>query len=155
MTPKYDLTKLPTIQHPFTSKQEITKKYLGKRAITGQEYATIELFAIDNAKTKALYDFWKDDCNYGTKQFLAPIPIFGIEYMKDYPNVLCEFIENISSKKSSIFWVQTIKVKIIEYSEVLGYVIDDNSNQIVDDSGNSIFYDTNYKTNSKKEIIYG
>jgi len=153
--PEYDLDVLPAIEHPYSNEQEVTKRYLGGRAITGQEYATLNIFMVDNDEAKALYEFWRDDCDYGTTAFLAPIPMNGVPFSGGAPNALCEFIEDISTEKIDVHWKQGIKVKVLEYSELLGYIIDDSSNQLVDDSGNSLVSTSTPISNSNKEITYG
>jgi len=153
--PEYDLSKLPVIELPYQNEQEQTKKYLGGRAITGQEYATLNIFMVDNAEAKAIYEFWKDDCEYGTLAFSIPFPMNGVSYSRDVPNVLCEFIEDISAEKTDTHWNQEIKVKVLEYSELLGNIIDDSLNQLIDDSGNILVSTSIPITNSNKEITYG
>ena len=154
--PEYDYNTLPAIEHPFTSSQEVTKRYLGGRAVTGQEYAVINFFSENNAQIKALYEFWRDDCNSGLTQFLAPIPVNGSEVSRYVPTALCEFIEEISMEKLGVHWKQGIKVKIIEYKEVLGIIVDDAGNLMVDDVGNVLIsISENAISNSNKEITYG
>ena len=155
-TPIYDLDLLPAIEIPYQNEQEATKKYLGKKAITGQQYATLKFFIEDNAGAKALADFWRDDCNFGTIPFLAPLPIFGVEYVKDNPNCLVQFTEDFNSEKLDIHWKSTSKVKVLEYfAEVtLGDLVADNNDLIVDDAGNILFSTIVSETisNSNKEI---
>ena len=153
--PEYDFNILPTIQKAFISEQEATKKYLGKRAITGQEYATIDIFAEDDTKIKALYDFWKDDCNYGTLAFLVGLPINGVPSSKDFPTALCRFIDDIVAKKIDDHWTQGIKLKVLEYSQILGIIEDDATNVIVDDAGNILVSTSIPISNSNKEITHG
>ena len=147
--PEYDLTSLPTIENPYSNEKEVTKKYLGGRAMTGQEYATLNIFMVDNIEAKALYDFWKDDCNYGTDAFLVPLPFFGEVYDKTRPNVVAKFIEDISAEKIDIHWNQGIKVKVLG---TVDYITDDALAYITDDSGAFIYADST--SNSNKEITY-
>ena len=139
MIPIYDQDVLPKIALPFNNEHEATKKYLGKRAVTGQQYATLN-FSIDtDAQAKALYDFL--DTN---EIFIISMPLFGTleEYMVEHPQEL--EMENIATN-----WKQSIKVKIIG---TVVYVVDDSSNNVVDDSGNLVT--TAPITNSNKEITY-
>lgn len=155
MTPIYDMNVLPTITKSFSSSQEATKKYLGKRAITGQEYANISLFSVDNAQTKALKQFWRDDCNYGMLPFLAPLTMNGVEVNRDLPNALCQFTDEFSIDKQDIHWTGTIKLKVLEYSENFYRLVDDAGNIMVDDAGNTLYSTSLPISNSNKEIIYG
>ena len=150
MIPIYNLDILPAITHPFESKKIVTKRYLGGKAITGQEYATLNIFSEDNAKTKALYDFWKDDCNYGTVPFLIALPMFGITYDKAYPSLMVQFYEDITAKKIEKHWTQDIKIKVLG---TVDYITDDSLNYIIDDTGNYIVTDA--VSNSNKEITHG
>lgn len=155
MIPEYDFNVLPCIEFPYSNEQEVTKKYLGGRALTGQEYATLNMFSVDDTKAKALYEFWRDDCNYGTDPFLAPIPMHGAEHSKYVPNALCEFTEDILSNKEDVHWKQSIKLKVIEYSENTYIIVDDSGNLMVDDSDNVLASTSTPISNSNKEITYG
>ncbi len=152
MIPEWTFDKLPVIQYPFDNRQEVTKNYLGNRAISGQEYANINVFMENNAQAEALYKFWRDDCVFGTKQFLVPLPYNGVHYSRDIPNVLCEFIKELSAEKINNFWNEKIELKVIEYNYVLGNIVDDSSNQLVDDAGNILVSTSSYISNSSKEI---
>lgn len=147
--PEYDLATLPALTIPYEDKQEVTKKYLGNRASTGQEYLNFDIFMVDNTERKALYDFWKDDCNYGAEPFLAPLPLFGEVYVKTMPNVVVQFIDEVSVAKQDIHWSTTISVKVIG---TVDYVYDDALAYITDDSGAFIYADST--SNSNKEITY-
>jgi len=153
--PEYDPYTLPVIETPYDDMQEATKKYLGGRAITGQEYANINLFAEDDSKIKALYEFWRDDCEYGTLQFMAPLPIHGSEHSRYVPNALCEFLEDVSMEKQDVHWKQGVKLKVIEYSANTYTIVDDAGNLMVDDSGNVLASTSAPISNSNKEITYG
>jgi len=153
--PEYSFSTLPAIQTPLQVEKEQTTQYLGGRAVTGEEYATLNFFIDDNTQAKALYDFWKDDCNYGTKPFLMPLPVFGVSYSRDSGNALCKFIDKPVQQKEEIYSTQSTKVKILEYSELLGYVVDDIGNNVVDDSGNRVIAYSKPISNSNKEITYG
>jgi len=147
--PIYDFDILPTIEHPFESKRELTTKYLGKRALTGQEYSTLNVFMVDDDEAIELYKFWKDDCSFGTIPFLVALPFFGETYDKDFPTTLVKFTEDISNNKEDYHWKQGINVKVV--GEV-DYIQDDSLNYIVDDSGGYITTDS--VSNSNKEITY-
>lgn len=131
MTPIYDFDTLPAVEYPFTSDQDVTKKYLGKKAISGQTYATLNFFIVNNTESKALYDFWKDDCNYGTIPFEMPIPIFGVPYSKSVPNTIVEFIEDITYNKEDTHWKQSTKIRVI--SETTN-TVESNVSFIIDDT---------------------
>jgi len=150
MTPIYDFDILPAITVSFGSIKEATKKYLGGRALTGDEYMTLDIFMVDNTETKALYDFWETDCNYGTTPFLIALPLFGMIYDETFPTTMAQFYEDISMEKIDTHWKQGIKVKILGDVD---YIQDDSLNYIVDDSGN--FIHTDPVSNSNKEITYG
>lgn len=147
--PEYDFTTLPAIEHPYNNEKEATKKYLGGRAITGEEYATLNIFATTNAEANALYEFWKTDCVYGTLSFLVPIPFMGETYDRDKPNALVQFIEDLSVDKEDVHWKQTIRVKVVG---TVDYIYDDLGAYITDDSGAYIYTDT--AINSNTEITY-
>ena len=154
-TPTYDASAMPVIETPFESSQEVTKRYLGKRAVTGQEYTSINLFGEDDSKIKALYEFWRDDCNYGTVQFMVGIPVHGSEHSRYVPNALCEFTEEVAETKEGVHWKQSIKLKIINYSANTYTIVDDAGNLMVDDSGNVLASTSTPISNSNKEITYG
>ena len=155
MIPEYDMDLLPDITKSFTSTQEATKKYLGGRAITGQEYVTINLFGVDNLEVKALYEFWRDDCQYGTLPFLAPLTVNGHEVNRDIPTALCLFIEDFGADKQDIHWTKSLKLKVLEYSENIYTIVDDAGNLMVDDAGLVLASTTAPITNSNKEITHG
>ncbi len=150
MTPIYDFDILPAITLPFGSSKEATRKYLGGRALTGEEYMTLDIFMIDNTEALALYNFWETDCNYGTTPFLVALPLFGETYDKAYPTTMVQFYEDITAEKIDIHWKQSIKVKVLG---TINYIQDDSLNYIVDDSGELIIDDT--VSNSNKEITHG
>jgi len=145
--PVYDPSIYPTIQHPFENEKESTKKYLGNRAITGETYAILDIFIINNTEAKTLYDFWKDDCNYGTTPFLAPLPLFGEDY--ELPNILLKFIDNINMKKIDTHWNSSVKTKVIGS---MVYVVEDTGKHLVTNSG--IFLYTDITSYQSKEITW-
>ena len=147
--PIYNLNILPAITLPYKDKREVSKKYLGGRALTGEVYLDFDVFMESNTERKALYDFWKNDCNYGTQPFLIPLPLFGETYDKDRPNVLALFTKEIEANKQDIHWTATTSVKAVGTIE---YIQDDSSAYITDDSGAFIYND--YTTNSNMEITY-
>ena len=147
--PEYDLTLLPAIEYPYQNEKEATTKYLGGRAVTGEEYATLNIFMVSNAEALALYTFWKVDCNYGTIPFLAPIPLFGEVYDKTMMTTMVQFIEDITADKIENHWKQGIKVKVLG---TISYIVDDLGEYIVDDLGEYIV--TDEVSNSNKEIVY-
>ena len=147
--PIYDFTLLPAIEHPFESKQEVTSKYLGKRALTGDEYSTLNIFMVDNSEAVELYKFWKTDCSYGTIPFLVALPFFGETYDRELPTTLVEFIDDISSNKEDINWKQSVQIKVIGE---ISYIVDDSLNYLVNDSGDYIISDT--VLNLNKEITW-
>lgn len=152
---EYDTSVLPFLSYPLNNSQETTKKYLGGRAMTGEEYATLSFNMVDDTKAEALYSFWRDDCNYGTDAFLIAMPFRGVVSLPDIPNVLCKFVEDVSMDKVALNWTQAIRVKVLEYSYVMGNIADDSLNQLVDDSGNILVSTSTPVSNSNKEITYG
>lgn len=147
--PEYDFTTLPAIEHPYNNEKEATKKYLGGRAITGEEYATLNIFATTNAEANALYEFWKTDCVYGTLSFLVPIPFMGETYNRELPNALVQFIEDLSADKEDAHWKQSVKVKVLG---TVDYLLNDLGEYLVNDGGQ---YLRTYSTsNSNKETTW-
>ena len=148
--PEYDIATLPKIVKPFKSTQEVTTIYLGNRALTGEEYAELNLLAETDAQVAAFHEFWKTTLNYGTKPFLAPVPQFGLDYTDAMPSTVLKFIDNIELTKSAdTAWRNAFKVKVLGIVE---YIYDDALDYITDDSGDFIYTDA--ISNSNKEISY-
>lgn len=139
MIPIYDFNDLPKIEHPFNNEHEDTKKYLGKRAVTGQQYATLNISIESDTQAKALYDFL--DSN---EIFIISIPLFGT--LEEY---VVEYAQDLDMQKIATNWKQSTKVKILG---TVNYIVDDSGNFLVDDSGNYIVDDL--VSNSNKEITY-
>jgi hypothetical protein len=139
MIPVYDFNDLPKIEHPFNNEHEDTKKYLGKRAVVGQQYAILKIFIETDIQAKALYDFL--DSN---EIFIISIPLFGT--LQEY---IVEYAQDLDMEKIATNWKQSMKVKALG---AVAYAIDDSSNSVVDDLGNLVIADA--VTNSNKEITY-
>jgi len=146
----YDETILPCITFPLDNTHEKSKRYLGNKALSGEIYANINLLPKNDTEMKALYDFWKDDCNYGLNPFLIPLPIFGRTGDLEYPCLQVKFVEEIKSVKVDLHWTVKIKLKVLGN---VYYIVDDVEDYIIDDSGNYVV--TDIETNSFKEITYG
>jgi len=112
--PIYDFNLFPAIEHPFTSEQEATKKYLGSRTVVGEQYATINIFMTSNLEAQALYRFWRVDCENGTIPFMIALPHFGVDYTKDEADITAKFIDDLSMEKIGTHWKSSIRIKIID-----------------------------------------
>lgn len=136
--PTWDNNTLPVITKVYKNKKEKTRRYLGNKAITGDTYATLSLFAENATKAKALFDFWKDDLSYGTNAFYIPLPVFGSSFVPEVANVLCKIINDFEQDMNdSEAREQTLEIKLYNASEDW-FIVDDEANQIIDDSGNTI-----------------
>lgn len=158
-TPIYDVSTLPCITYPMENKVEQTRKYLGGYAITGRTTATINVMAKSNAEEKALYDFWRTDCNYGLEPFLIPIPLFGDEVISPQaPTLLVKFKSDLKSTKESGRWKSSFEVEVFG---LFIYIVDDQGNFVVDDTGeykvlaDGTYVPTGNVINSYRGVIYG
>jgi len=116
--PIFDKSVLPFIVCPFSSAEAPVVKFLGYKATTGERSITVKFIAvdgIDSEKHRALYDFWKTDCNYGTKPFLISLPWMGSPFDNNYPNLLVKFTGGISSSFDGIW---STKQKLVIVGEV-------------------------------------
>jgi hypothetical protein len=163
MYPEYDTETLPKIVYSFDNQIEMPMRYMGNRAFTGEEYMTINLRANTDEEIRAFIDFFENSINFGTEPFLIPAPFKGVEFLDVSPNVLVRFTDNLSISKNNFpSWSTSLKLKVLEYKEVLGILVDDTGNILVDDAGNILVDDTGnilfseseFNTNSNKEITY-
>lgn len=145
---EYDIATLPKIVKPFKSTQEATTRHLGNRALTGEEYAELNLFAETDAQVAALYEFWKTTLNYGTLPFLAPVPQFGLDYVDERPSTVLKFMEDLELTLSAdTAWRTAFRVKVVG---TVQYLVDDAGAYLVNDAGQ--FLRTDSVSNSNKEI---
>lgn len=140
--PVYDSSVLPCITRAYKNRKEATTRFLGNKAIAGDVYATLELFAETSEQAKAFFGFWRDDLNYGTNAFYIALPVFGSSFSPGTPNVLCRMVSDFDQSMSdSEARRQTIEIKIYDATETW-FVVDDEAKQLIDDSGNKIITTT-------------
>lgn len=155
--PIYDPTVLPCIVDSINNTQKQTKKYLGGIAVTGAVNIDINIFANSDAELNALYSFWLNDCNYGTEPFLISLPVFGMPYALEAPDILVRFKGDFSADKDSVYWKSNIKLELMG---TIDYIIDGNGNFIVSDTGeytvsdNGSYIPTGNVINSYREVLY-
>lgn len=155
--PVYDPTVLPCITYPMKNTQKKTKKYLGGRAITGKVNIDISILAKTNAELNALYDFWLTDCKYGLEPFLVALPVFGMTYTPEAPDMLVKFVGDFSADKDSSAWKSKIKLELVGS---IDYIIDDQGNFVVSDLGEYTVADdgsyvpTGNVINYYREVLY-
>ena len=111
--PIYRFNTLPSVEHPFTSTQEQTIKYLGNRTRVKEQYATLNLFIESNEQAQALYQFWKVDCENGTSPFMIPLPHFGVDYDRSHADLTARFVEDLEMQKVDKHWKSSVKIEII------------------------------------------
>lgn len=155
--PMYDYDVLPCITDPMKVTQEETERFLGGRALTGAVYAEINLIADTDAEEKALYDFWKDQCKYGVEPFLISLPIFGNTFDITKPDILVQFVGEISGTRDGGRWTSKQKLKVLG---TLAYTVDDQGNFIVTDAGAFVvteggdYVATGNAIESYREVLY-
>lgn len=147
----YDTSILPKIVLPFSNERKETTKYLGGRALTGEKYASLNINMKNDTEAKQLYDFWKDDCNYGALPFELTLPLFGEAVLTGTPNVAGRFLGDFSQKITKIGWKTSIKIKIVELGRE--NVTNDAGELVTNDAGDVVY--TNIEASSIKEITYG
>ena len=153
---EYDQDTLPKLVYSFQNTIEKPTRFLGGKAFTGEEYMNVNFLSKTDEQTKALSDFWENDINFGIDPFLIAAPYRGVDYDESSRNVLVRFVENFSPTKNDFpQWRISAKLKVLEYKEILGYLVDDPGNELVDDAGNDLFSESEFSTNSNKEITYG
>ena len=156
--PTYQGAGLPRITFPFGNTQRASKRYLGGIAITGAVYLDVNITAVSDAEEKALYNFWKDDINYGLEPFLIAIPTFGDTVDADNPSLLVQFVSDLSSALDGNLWKTKIKLKVYG---TIDYIVDDFGDFIVADTGEYIvteggdYIPTGNIINSYREVLYG
>jgi len=77
--PTYDKTILPTLIKPYTRTQKNAKRYLGDRIGKNKMQIDFSYHAKTEEQLTLFYDFWKDDCNYGTGLFGLEIELFNLQ----------------------------------------------------------------------------
>lgn len=113
--PELDKTLMPYMVLPVTPEQEETKKHLGYKAVTGSRAFDVEFIAVDGMVSEtmqALYAFWRDDCNYGTKPFLISLPFFGSSIDDVNPNFLVKFRGKMSAPFNTT-WSMKRRLEVI------------------------------------------
>lgn len=146
---------LPYLVFPMTSTIETTVKYLGKRAYTGEEYFTVKFMSINKTQSKAFFEFWENEINFGTEPFLIPAPFRDLNFIAEDPNVLVRFVDGLNPDKDTGSFSFSAKLKVIEYREHLGVLFDKDLYKLIDQDGLYLASNSNFKTNSNKEIKYG
>lgn len=156
--PIFNKTALPCIQYPMKVTQEQSMRFLGGRAITGGVYVEMSLLAKSDAEEKALYDFWKDSCNFGLEPFLIALPIFGNTFDEAHPDLLVQFVGDVSDNKEKGRWTTKRKLKVMG---TLDYIIDVNGDFIVTSAGEYTvtaggdYIPTGNIINTYREVVYG
>ena len=137
--PIYNEDVLPCLSFPFSNTQEQTTKYLGGKARTGRVIGDVKISAEDDAGIKALYEFWKQQCNYGLEPFLMPIPVFGEDVDTVHPAILVKFLGELTAEKAVRGWDCPFKI------EILGdvhYVVTDAGDYVLSDSDTLVCSET-------------
>jgi|GEM_PF-4090979 len=127
------ISDLPQPTYPFDVSYEKTELFLGNKIRAGARMVSFAIVMRNNTQIKAMHDFWKNDCQYGTKPFYITLPMFGVE-----ETVLMMFKGNYQTKQANILGKHTIE--LIEVDKALRpiYVVDDAGSQVVDDSGSFV-----------------
>lgn len=155
--PIYDTSTLPCITFPMKVTQEQSMRFLGGRAITGGVYVELSMIARTDAEENALYNFWATDCNFGLEPFLISLPIFGGVTDALHPDLLLQFIGDISDTKDSTEWTTKRRFKVLG---TIDYIIDVNGDFIVSDTGEYTvtaggdYIPTGNIINSYREVLY-
>lgn len=157
--PIYDITTntLPCITFPMKVTQEQTMRFLGGRAVTGGVYVELNMVSQTDAQEKALYDFWNTTLNGGLEPFLIALPIFGNVADAQHPDLLLQFIGDISDTKDSTEWTTKRRFKVLG---TIDYIIDVNGDFIVSDTGEYTvtaggdYIPTGNIINSYREVLY-
>lgn len=145
----FDETVLPCMNLPFENVHSRSKKYLGKKALTGKVYATLSFTAINDAEMRALHDFWRIDCNYGTEPFVLPAPLFGKAVSA--VNFIAIWYDDFKPTKVDIHWTLKIRVRILA---PIIWVYDDAGNHVTNDNGDWIYTDESLHTSADNVIDY-
>ena len=124
--PVFDPSVMPFRLIPIEIQRKETKRYLANRALGGSGHITLKIISVDgldSAKMNALYDFWKNDCQYGIQPFLISLPFFGSLGINDVnPDLLVRFASDLSSSYENA-WETTLKLKIIANAEYVNGVL--------------------------------
>lgn len=75
---------LPKLLKPWTVTQEGSKKSLNSRYLIGDITISTSFVAKTQDEINALYDFWVNDCNHGTKEFVLEENILNINSENNY-----------------------------------------------------------------------
>ncbi|MDD5359496.1 MAG: hypothetical protein PHI79_08110 [Sulfurovaceae bacterium] len=148
---------LPRIVFPIKSGQESSKRYFGKKAITRGATAIMEIAGVTNSTATALYDFWKNDCNYGLDPFLIPLPFFGQEIDTEKPNLLVQFVGTLEIN-GEIIWTSSINLTVLG---TIQYVVDDETKDFIinDETSDFVIVDDNLIATPRninyKGVLYG
>ena len=137
--PVYDEATLPYIVYPLNAVHELPRRFLGRRAVTGEVYADVSVVSNNDTYAKALHDFWITDCNYGLDPFLIPLPIFGRDSDTSHPALLVKMVSDIDYNRQNVTAISKFRVKVL--GEV-SYVVDDLGDFIISDTGDFVISDT-------------
>jgi len=150
--PIYDQSILPCVNLPMSNLQEVSERYLGYRALSGEMYADITITAKSHSEAKAVNDFWKNDCTYGLEPFIIHLPFFGDE---TDVNLLVMFQKDIRDSRSEIVWALTRSLNIL--GKVV-YTVDGNGDFILTTEGDFVLSDTGdyiaLPSDTYKELTY-
>jgi len=109
----YDEEVLPKLALPYTINRTASRKYLGNRYLEESIFLDFALLIDDIEQMEALYTFWQDDCESGTKEFALKIDILGIETNNGL--FLVSWVSDMNFSASS-FENFNIKIKVrLEY----------------------------------------
>jgi len=77
--PIYNKDTLPILVKPYVRKQKNAKRYLGGRVGKNKMQLDFSYLSKTSEQINAFYDFWKDDCNYGTGLFGLETELFSLQ----------------------------------------------------------------------------
>lgn len=150
--PFYDETTLPCFNLPFENQHTRSKKYLGRKALTGKVYATLNFTVLNDDEMNALHEFWRVDCNYGTEPFVADIPLFGKNLTTEGELAfIVMWHDDFKPTKVDLHWTLKIRIRILA---PIVYVLDDLGNYITNDAGERIYTDSSLHTATDNIIDY-
>lgn len=148
----YDETVLPCFTLPMENVHTRSKKYLGRKALTGKVYATLNFTILSDAEMDALHIFWRHTCNYGTEPFVATLPIFGMRKETGYDVAfICMWHDDFKPNKVDLHWTLSIKIRLLARVE---WVTDDAGNYITNDNGDRIYTDNSLHPATDNIIDY-
>jgi len=119
---------LPCVNLKATHTQEVSKRYLGGKAIKGDMSLDVVFTIETDEEALALYEFYNTELKGGISEFYIDLTLFGLVGL-----YVVKFVGNFVMTRDDITYNASIKLNIL--SENVGYVVDDNLVKITDDSG--------------------